>query len=189
MLAQTDAVPVSSCWGGIVAMQAKYVQNLKDTLPDPNFQAIGSPVIDPASPRNVTSPVRFRYEPEVFVDACECCLFLADVAQVARREEGKELGTYVNPYVRVAYDLKALSWLPWVKRWERLFSVPQAILSTLLHLPTRNPHRAVQEGDGFMEEIWVNEGGSWHWKLTQREARNGLFCEVREMQTILKGKS
>lgn len=188
MLAQKDAVPVTSCWGGIVAMQAKYVQNLNKTLPNPGFQKIGSHVIDPANPQNVTSPVRFRYEPEVFYDACECCLFLADVSQVARKEDAKELGVFVNPYVRVAYEYDALKWIPWIQRWERLFSIPQLILNPILHLPTHNPYRSIAEGDGFIEEIWAGEGTKAHWQLVQREARNALFCGVREMQLIEQGE-
>ncbi|KAI0129737.1 cryptococcal mannosyltransferase 1-domain-containing protein [Xylariales sp. AK1849] len=180
IMGQTDAVPVSSCWGGIVAMQARYVQNLNRTLPEPHFQDIGSHVVDPVAPKNVTSPVRFRYEPEIFFDACECCLFLADVAQAARREGGKEMGTYVNPYVRVAYTDGVLAWIPWVKRWERLFIVPQWIITHLVRLPTHNPHRTAREGDSFMEEIWKGD----RWEMVQRPVRNGLFCGVREMQLL-----
>ncbi|KAK8029737.1 hypothetical protein PG993_011028 [Apiospora rasikravindrae] len=193
VLRQADAVPVTACWGGIVAMQARHVQNLNQTLPDPDFRAIGHHVLDPAQPAKVTSPVRFRYEPEVFYDACECCLFLADVTQAARQAGGqteKELGTYVNPYVRVAYSQETLAWLPWVKRWERLLSVPQRILTPILRLPTHNPHRAVREGESFMEEVWVNNEGSQggRWQLTQRQARNGLQCGVREMQLVQQGE-
>ncbi|KAK8063693.1 hypothetical protein PG996_008345 [Apiospora saccharicola] len=194
VLRQADAVPVTSCWGGIVAMQARYVQNLNASLPDPNFQDIGHHVIDPAKPANVTSPVRFRYEPEVFYDACECCLFLADVTKVARKAGGGDkepLGTYVNPYVRVAYSRETLAWIAWVRRWERLLSLPQRILTPILRLPTHNPHRAVREGEGFMEEVWRNnEDGSpgGHWQLVQREARNGLQCGVREMQLVQQGE-
>ncbi|KAI1141338.1 glycosyltransferase family 69 protein [Hypoxylon sp. FL0543] len=184
MVSQKDAVPVQACWSGMVAMQAKYVQNMNESLPNSHFQDIGSYVVDPAKPHNVTAPVRFRYEPEVFFDACECCLFHADVAQVARKAEEKELGIYMNPYVRVAYTEKTLSWLPWVKKWERLFSIPHALSSWIMDLPTRNPHRTVQEGELFTEEIWVGEGNAGHWQLVQREGRNGLFCGVREMQAI-----
>ncbi|KAH7028015.1 cryptococcal mannosyltransferase 1-domain-containing protein [Microdochium trichocladiopsis] len=184
MVAGSDAVPVSSCWGGIVAMDARYVQNRQATLPSPTFQDIGSHVIDPNDPTNATAPVRFRYEPEIFFDACECCLFLADVSQAARKDNAKEVGVYVNPYVRVAYDFDTLGWLPWVKHWERLFSIPQRILSPALGLPTHNPHRTVQEGDSFKEEIWVGEGDEGHWKTVDRIARNGMFCGVREMQAL-----
>ncbi|KAI0101977.1 glycosyltransferase family 69 protein [Hypoxylon sp. NC0597] len=184
MVSQKDAVPVQACWSGMVAMQAKYVQNLNESLPNSHFQDIGSYVVDPAKPHNVTAPVRFRYEPEVFFDACECCLFHADVARVAKKAEEKELGIYMNPYVRVAYTEKTLSWLHWVKKWERLFSIPHALSSWFMSLPTRNPHRTVQEGELFTEEIWVGEGNTGHWQLVQREGRNGLFCGVREMQAI-----
>ncbi|KAI0899094.1 glycosyltransferase family 69 protein [Annulohypoxylon nitens] len=184
MIAQKDAVPVQACWSGMVAMQAKHVQNMNETLPNSHFQDISSYVIDPVRPHNVTSPVRFRYEPEVFFEACECCLFHADVAQVARKAGEEELGIYMNPYVRVAYTEKTLSWLPWVKRWERLFSIPHAIISWFMSLPTYNPHRTVQEGEIFTEEIWVGEGNTGHWQLVQRQGRNGMFCGVREMQVI-----
>ncbi|KAK6858268.1 hypothetical protein PG995_005967 [Apiospora arundinis] len=196
VLRQDDAVPVTACWGGIVAMQARYVQNLNHTLPDPQFRDIGHHVIDPAKPVNVTSPIRFRYEPEVFYDACECCLFLADVTQAARTQLAGDkqnknpaelgLGTYVNPFVRVAYSQKTLAWIPWVRRWERLLSLPQRILTAILHLPTHNPHRAVREGEVFKEEVWVNDKdpNSGHWELVERTARNGLQCGVREMQLV-----
>ena len=170
-------------------MEAKYVQNPNMTLPEPTFQDMGRHVIDPNEPRNVTSPVRFRYEPEIFYDACECCLFLADVAQVAKKQDAKELGVYVNPYVRVAYKYSLLAWLPWLQRWERIFTIPQAILTPLFNLPTHNPHRQVKEGQLFTEEIWVGEGNAAHWELVQRQGRNGMFCGVREMQTIRTGMS
>ncbi|KAL8392411.1 hypothetical protein RB595_002559 [Gaeumannomyces hyphopodioides] len=186
VLAQKDAVPVSSCWGGMVAMQARYVQNLTPELPRPDFRDIGAHVIDPAQPRNVSTPIRFRYEPEVYFDACECCLFHADVAQVARQADAKDTEIFVNPYVRVAYSWKVLSWLPVVQRWERLFSVPQRLLSPMVGLPTHNPHRTVQEGDGFVEEIWDTQ--EKRWRLVQRVGRNGLFCGVREMQLVMQSE-
>ncbi|KAH6643248.1 cryptococcal mannosyltransferase 1-domain-containing protein [Truncatella angustata] len=186
ILAQSDAVPVRSCWGGIVAMQARYVQNLNKVLPTTNFQEIGSHVINPAVAQIVTAPVRFRNEPEIFFDACECCLFLADVSQAAKSMGAQELGTYVNPYVRVAYSQSTLGWLRWVRRWERLFVIPQWLISKIVGLPTHNPHRTVQQGEPFTEEIWTGpQPGSW--QLTERTGRNGLFCGVREMQLVQTG--
>ncbi|KAK9788560.1 putative Glycosyltransferase family 69 protein [Seiridium cardinale] len=196
MLHQSDAVPVKSCWGGMVAMQARYVQNMSPSLPRPDFQRIGSHVIDPKAPSNVTVPVRFRNEPEVFFDACECCLFLADVAQVAESQDAEELGIFVNPYVRVAYTQGVFSWLPWVKRWERLLTIPQWAITKLANLPTHNPHRTVQQGERFTEEVWVGPGSgfekngqdSGHWQLVERTGRNGMFCGVREMQLVLQSE-
>lgn len=181
MLAQKDAVRVTSCWSGMVAMQAKYVQNLDGSLPTPNFQMIGAHAIDPAKPVPVEAPVRFRYEPEVFFDACECCLFLADVTTAAKKDKNaREHGVFINPYVRVAYDTTVLTWLHRVKRWETLFVIPHRIISWLTGLPRNNPYREVQEGERFMEEIWIED----HWELVNRTGRNGLFCGVREMQLL-----
>ncbi|KAL1888654.1 hypothetical protein Sste5346_009446 [Sporothrix stenoceras] len=184
MLAQKDAVRVQSCWGGMVAMQAKYLQHWNDTLARPDFHVPGSNVIDPVHPTGISTPVRFRYEPELFYDACECCLLFADVTKAARKAGrlAHEMGVFVNPYVRVAYDWTTLSRLRLVQRWERLFSLPQAIISYFASLPTNNPHRLVKEGDKFVEEVWSSKANSW--TLEARTGRNGMFCGVREMQLL-----
>ncbi|KUI73376.1 hypothetical protein VM1G_09047 [Cytospora mali] len=184
MLAQKDAVRATSCWSGIVAMQAKYVQNMNAGLPAPDFQAIGAHTIDPDKPALVQAPVRFRYEPEIFFDACECCLFLADVSTAAKKDHAEEQGVFVNPYVRVAYDESVLRWLPVVRRWERLLPLSQRIISYFVGLPRNNPYRTVQEGEPFVEERW-NEHKN-RWELVNRTGRSGLICAVREMQLIQK---
>lgn len=74
MLHQKDAVRVKACWRGMVAMRARDLQNHERKLPRPDFQQLGAHVINPSNPQKVAAPVRFRYEPEVFFDACECCL-------------------------------------------------------------------------------------------------------------------
>jgi hypothetical protein len=182
MVAQSDAVPVSSCWSGMVAMQARYVQNLNETLPSPDFQAIGSHKIEPDNPVPIEAPVRFRYEPEVFFDACECCLFLADVSTAARKDNAAEQGVFVNPYVRVAYEESTLKWLSVVKRWERLLNIPHRIISYLAGLPRNNPYREVHEGEPFVEERWNVDDNDW--ELVNRTGRSGMFCAVRETQVI-----
>lgn len=182
MVAQSDAVPVSSCWSGMVAMQAKYVQNLNETLPTPDFQAIGAHQVKPDSPAPVEAPVRFRYEPEVFFDACECCLFLADVSTAAHKDNADEQGVFVNPYVRVAYEESTLKWLAVIRRWERLFPIAHRIVSYFAGLPRNNPYREVREGEPFVEERW-NVGDN-DWELVNRTGRSGMFCAVREMQVI-----
>lgn len=182
MLAQTDAVRATSCWSGMVAMQAKYVQNLNKGLPTPDFQAIGAHTIDPDKPAPIQAPVRFRHEPEVFFDACECCLFLADVSTAAKKDKAREQGVFINPYVRVAYEESTLRWLPIVRRWERLFPIPQRIISYFVGLPRNNPYRTVQEGQEFVEERWDKLNNQW--ELVNRKGRSGLICAVREMQLI-----
>ncbi len=64
--------------------------------------------------------MRFRYEPEPYYDACESCLFPADVATAAAHDGAAETGLYVNPYVRTAYSEAILAWLPRARRLERL---------------------------------------------------------------------
>ncbi|KAH8880932.1 hypothetical protein GQ53DRAFT_848618 [Thozetella sp. PMI_491] len=180
MLAGKDVVPVKSCWGGIVAADARHIQNTNGSLEAVDF------TIDPANPKSVTAPVRFRHEPELFLDACECCLFLADLAHVAKQESisPDETGVFVNPHVRVAYQHEKLAWVDWLRKWERLFALPQAMLSPLIPLPRRNPYRPVQEGQDFEEEIWVGEGDAGRWELVPRKGRTGLFCSIRSMQVI-----
>lgn len=182
MIAQSDAVPVTSCWSGMVAMQAQYVQNLNETLPFPEFQTIGAHDIKPDNPVPIEAPVRFRYEPEVFFDACECCLFLADVSTAARKDNAAEQGVFVNPYVRVAYEESTLKWLSVIKRWERLLTIPHRIISYFVGLPRNNPYREVKEGEPFVEERWNVDDNDW--ELVNRTGRSGMFCAVREMQII-----
>ncbi|CAK7242462.1 MAG: hypothetical protein STHCBS139747_003956 [Sporothrix thermara] len=198
MLAQTDAVRVQSCWGGMVAMDARYIQHRNTSLPTPDFQAVGHHVVDPVHPTGAAAPVRFRHEPEVFFDASECCLLLADVAEAARRvgvasvsgvagvagvaDAADAAAVFVNPYVRVAYDSTTLHRLRIVQYWERLFVLPQALISYWTGLPMHNPYRQVRAGDAFVEEVWNSQAQSW--SLETRTGRNGLFCGVREMQII-----
>ncbi|KAF6814191.1 hypothetical protein CPLU01_14459 [Colletotrichum plurivorum] len=181
MVSQTDAVPVKSCWGGMVAMQAKWVQNMNKQLPTKDWQSVAHHVIDPDHPHNVTAPVRFRYEPELYFDACECCLFLADVTTVADKASEMDMGVFVNPYVRVHYRKKTQRYERFIRHWERLFPLPQAILTRYIGLPTPNPHREVEEGQRFTEEIYHRREG---WKMVERTGRSGMFCGVRAMQLI-----
>ena len=190
MFDQTDAVRVSSCWSGMVAMQAKWVQNLNISLPRPDFQDVAAHVIDPDDPTPVAPPIRFRYEPEMYMDACECCLFLADVFTAARKAGALETGVYMNPFVRVTYTPDLLPILPYMKYWERSWLALQTIVSFLKWYPDTNPYRTVQEGQAFTEEVWVSNNetralGSWVMK--ERTGRNGLFCWTRKMHLVNRG--
>lgn len=181
MLEERDAVPVRSCWGGMVAAQAAPFQNRGEALPHPDWREPGHHVVDPANPRKVSAPVRFRFEPEVFYDACECCLLQADLSAVA--SPGGQSGVYVNPYVRVAYSQRVLDLLPYARRLERLLPPIQRLIGRLASLPTKNPHRTVQQGEVFKEEVYGKSG----WEVVERKGRSGMFCGVREMQTIVGG--
>ncbi len=183
IFAQTDAVRVKACWGGMMVVQARYVQNLARELPSPDFQQLSTHTIHPDTPRDIQTPVRFRYEPEPYYDACESCLFPADVVSVAVREGAAETGLYVNPYVRTAYTEGILDWLPKARRLERLL-VPLFAFFTWFMPADEQPYRTVDEGDLFTEEMWDGES----WQLRERRGRSGMFCGVREMQTLRRSQ-
>jgi hypothetical protein len=184
ILSRTDAVPVKSCWGGMVAMRAHHLQHLDPNLPSMDWRNIAHHVIDPSHPRNVTAPVRFRYEPEIYFDACECCLLQADVHAVALAAGDHDTGVFVNPYIRVAYHQSTLRWVHFLQAWELLLALPQRIAMWFAPLPTPNPHREVQQGELFREEVYGAKG----WEMVERRGRNGMFCGVREMQTVVEDR-
>ncbi|KAJ5226198.1 hypothetical protein N7468_007423 [Penicillium chermesinum] len=116
-----DAVRVRSCWGGMVAFDAKYFQ-------DPA----------PAS----TSPARFRSGQDLFWEASECCLIHADIQDPQTKvDEITDTGIYMNPYVRTAYDSRTLSWLGVTRRFEKLYSFIHNLGNHLVGLPWYNPRR------------------------------------------------
>jgi hypothetical protein len=95
-MAGGDAVPVRSCWNGIVAMRA-----------DPFVSAF--------------TRLRFRAAPDSLarhhVEGSECCLIHAD------NPLSTSLGVFLNPRVRVAYDRPTYEALhpgggaAWVSPW------------------------------------------------------------------------
>jgi hypothetical protein len=124
----TDAVPVLSCWGGIVAFQAK-VFTKKD-------------------------PVLFRSSKEPYWDASECCLIHADIHAPN--------ATYMNPYIRVTYDLSTFRWLPMVKRIEKLFSGPHWLIGKLVGMPWSGERRRDVDNGGYCGSwklLVMKEGG------------------------------
>jgi Cryptococcal mannosyltransferase 1 len=190
MLAQKDAVRVKSCWSGMAAFQARYIQAMSREK-RPGIEKIGYSNVDPVHPEPVTPPARFRAEPEIFFDACECCLLVADTIKLAKGTTslGEDSGVYVNPYVRVGYSERVLWWLRYTRRIERLYSWPHWIVDALANMPTWNAHREVLEGQKFQEEVWISEPaapGGGHWEIQERRARNGMYCGVREMQLLLE---
>ncbi|PWW77853.1 Glycosyltransferase Family 69 protein [Tuber magnatum] len=128
--AATDAVPVLSCWGGIVAFQADVFT------------------------RN--DPVLFRSSKEPYWDASECCLIHADIHAPN--------ATYMNPYIRVTYDLSTFGWLPMVKRIEKLFAGPHWLIGKLVGMPWSGERRKDVENGGYC--------GSWK-LLVMKEGEEG----------------
>ena len=162
VLAGKDAVRVKSCWGGMVAFDAK------------PFQA------DP--------PLRFRATPDIYWDASECCLIHADLLnQSTFDDNGEFVGVYMNPFVRVAYSNTTLLWIRTVQRVERLFAIPQNLINHLVGLPWFNPRRTEVVGSQVEEKVWVDDkslkaGGSF--KQKSRRATAGGYCGIRTLQLV-----
>ena len=147
VLGGKDAVRVKSCWGGMVAFDAKFFQASRTPSHDGQFDS----GIERASNRNLGlfEPVRFRAVPDLDWDASECCLVHADILSAsANMALEDDAGIYQNPYVRVAYGPWTLWWLPITRRFERLYTVPHTLINRLVGLPWYNPRRMEsKEGD------------------------------------------
>ncbi|KAH7115138.1 cryptococcal mannosyltransferase 1-domain-containing protein, partial [Dendryphion nanum] len=174
-LANSDAIPVRSCWGGMTAFEAKWFQS-----------------IDRTNDRQIP-PIRFRSENDTFWDSSECCLVHADLAY-RRTGQGMPLdsGIYMNPYIRVAYDMKTLSWLSLTRRPEKLYSLVQEIVNRWAGLPIPNERQTEEPGQPVTDKVWVyddpvaafkgsptNAQLAGHFSEVQRIANPGGFCGGR----------
>ncbi|OJJ43270.1 hypothetical protein ASPZODRAFT_136484 [Penicilliopsis zonata CBS 506.65] len=160
-----DAVRVRSCWGGMVAFDARYFQQ-------------------------TNSPVRFRSGNDLFWEASECCLIHADIQDPQTNlEQISDTGIYMNPFVRVAYDSTTLSWLSTTRRFERLYSFLHNLINHLVGLPWYNERRAEVPGQSVQEKVWVANdqmvgGGSF--EVLERIAGNDGYCGRRGLQVIVE---
>ncbi|ORX93222.1 cryptococcal mannosyltransferase 1-domain-containing protein [Clohesyomyces aquaticus] len=169
VLALKDTVRVRSCWGGMAAFDAE----------------IFRPKV---SDNNETVPaLRFRSIDEPYWEEAECCLFFADmeVRRAMLHEQGK--GVFVNPYIRVAYDQVTWDWLPFFRRYERMFQFLQYIVSKIGY-PEYNPRREHVAGARVEERVWIPEGdsGAGHWEDMERNADAGGWCGQRRMFVMKK---
>ncbi|KAF2191863.1 glycosyltransferase family 69 protein [Zopfia rhizophila CBS 207.26] len=141
VLDQKDAVRVRACWGGMAAFEAKWFLEAQPS--DPNLATLN------------ISPLRFRYEEDPFWEASECCLIHADLTYLRHgRDFTTDSGIITNSYIRVAYDSRTLSWLPYTRRVERLYSFVHNTLNHLIGMPFRNPRRLEEPGDEVVEKVW-----------------------------------
>ncbi|PYH94133.1 hypothetical protein BO71DRAFT_399190 [Aspergillus ellipticus CBS 707.79] len=177
VLAGTDAVRVRSCWGGMVAFDARFFQ-LGASLPTASVDDVGS------------SPARFRASHDTFWEGSECCLIHADIQEPQTNvEEITDTGIYLNPYVRVAYDTRTLSWLGTTRRFEKLYSFPHTLINHLVGLPWYNPRRAEVPGQTAQETVWVPDekgDGNGAFQLVDRVAGNDGFCGRPGLQVIVE---
>ncbi|KAL8695040.1 MAG: hypothetical protein Q9218_000408 [Villophora microphyllina] len=179
-----DAVRVKSCWGGMVAFDARYFQV--------NSSAAGE--IPPTSnttnptPQDSGLPIRFRAESDLYWEASECCLVHADLQGASNRTFGTEdVGIYMNPYVRVAYSSWTLWWLRITQRIEKLYAIPHNLINHFVRMPRNNPRRTEIGGKEFKERVWIPDkesvaGGSF--QEIDRVAENGGYCGFRTLQLI-----
>lgn len=185
----TDAVRVKSCWGGMVAFDAKFFQprgldeDTTATMASARTRTVHA---------NLTSwsgqILRFRAEPDPYWDASECCLIHADLQRLSiSYEKHHDVGIFMNPFIRVAYSSKTFWWLHFTRRFERLYTAPHYIINLLVGLPWFNPRRDEQVGAEVKEKVWIpnsesTAGGSF--QEVSRIATGGGYCGMRTLQVI-----
>ncbi|TVY83277.1 hypothetical protein LSUE1_G001952 [Lachnellula suecica] len=177
VLSQTDAVRVRACWGGMTAFEASWFQ--KDNIDIHSLSTKRTTDREPA--KTNISPLRFRYEPDTFWDASECCLIHADLTYLRHGHDiENDAGIYMNPYVRVAYDSKTLGWLPFTRRIERLYPFIHNIVNEIGGLPKFNPRRLEQSGDEVTEMVWeYDHDSNSRGNISDDSRRDGSYHEVR----------
>ncbi|KAH8665285.1 cryptococcal mannosyltransferase 1-domain-containing protein, partial [Tricladium varicosporioides] len=170
VLSNSDSVRVKSCWGGMTAFDAKYFQ----AAATQDNTTIG------------TIPVRFRAEHEPFWDSSECCLVHSDLQALPSDTENgfdEDTGIYMNPFVRVTYKASTYRLLPLIRRFERLFIIPNVIINHFTHMPDYNPRRDEIPGSTVFEwtwhhELWKTKG---HFEHINRTATRDGFCGMRQL--------
>lgn len=188
VLAQTDAVTVTSCWGGMVAFEAKWFQY--------------SNIDDSHKVDGVHLPLRFRADNDTYWDASECCLIHADLAALSATDSD-ETGIVMNPYVRVAYSKAVLNWLWFTRRFERLYTPFQSLTNWIGGRPTFNPRRVDKPGEQTTHKVWVWDaqtqeaihqntvdllpnGPQGVFEQVRRKALPGSFCGYRSLSYLLE---
>ncbi|KZF19548.1 glycosyltransferase family 69 protein [Xylona heveae TC161] len=177
----TDAVQVQSCWGGMVAFDAKWFQPPKSSgLPNGlDFQSSPGHAIYP----NAEPPLRFRAEKELYWESSECCLIHADI-QAAATNAGNFKGIYMNPFIRVAYDAHTHKLLETTRRFEKLYSGIHRLITSMAGLPKWNPRRAEMPGETVNHTTW---SPSYHrFEDIEQVAAPGGFCGMPALQVLKK---
>lgn len=161
-----DAVRVKSCWGGMVAFDAKYLQapipqSSNETVEERNILTSDEEVEeDEIGQWDLNQPIRFRSEPDLHWEASECCLIHADLIEASR----EDTGIYQNPFVRVAYGSWTLWWLRFTRRFERLYTIPHTMIDHLVGLPWPNPRREANK-----DAVDIEIGG---------------YCDIKTLQLL-----
>ncbi|TID22717.1 glycosyltransferase family 69 protein [Venturia nashicola] len=172
VLQHRDAVRVKSCWGGMVAFEAKWFQG-QHSPPHPKNKKDQDAVEKSKhvvkrieSQKEVGMvPLTFRASPELFWESSECCLIHADLAAMAaldseipKSRQDFDSGIYMNPYIRVAYSSESFAWLEFTRRFESLYTLPQSWINWLASRPPFQPRRTANAGDIVEHREWVYDG-------------------------------
>lgn len=193
VLAGSDAVRVRSCWGGMVAYEAKWFQDQTSLGHQPSVVPTASR--PPVSHNTHLAPLRFRYETDTFWESSECCLINADLQY---RQTGKGMPAspriYLNPFIRVAYDETTLSWLSLVRRPERLYSLIHNILNYCVGFPAFQERVGEEPGSVVKDTVWQYDEPAkafahnateddlvGHYEEITRIAKPGSFCGGRNL--------
>ena len=176
VMAGKDAVRVRSCWGGMVAFDAKFFQSSNE---DELQTAVSE------SPTNITAPYRFRVEEDLYWDASECCLIHADI----QGTDPEDVGIYTNPFIRVAYSARTFSWLDISRRWERIYTPIQYLVDIIAAMPAHNSRRHEKPWESVEESVWIANlskplGGSF--ESVPRLATHSGYCGRRRLPVIKK---
>ena len=83
-----------------------------------------------------------------------------------------DTGIYQNPYVRVAYGTWTLWWLPFSRRFERLYSIPHNMINHLVGLPWQNDRR--------------EEGSDQEDDSTPSGLSEDGYCGMKTLQLLLE---
>jgi Cryptococcal mannosyltransferase 1 len=199
VLKGTDAVRVKSCWGGMVAFEAKWFQGLDEEGESDSRGDGGNSIMefgDGNEGKTNGFALRFRSESDLFWDSSECCLVNADLQHLSPHlgsPSSLETGIYMNPFIRVAYSPSAFASLGVLtRRFERALEPLQRLINVVAGLPRFNPRRAEVEGDEVTERVWVykdekgwEEGGGGSFQEIKRKAGRGGFCGIR-MLLVMK---
>ena len=208
VLEEKSAVRVKSCWGGIVAFDGRFFQPSEteklsrdgdgeadsdtDIVTPQTGQRDKTP--PPPSPGKaiapVSLPVRFRAVAEPYWEASECCLVHADLAAVEAPSPSWGKGIFMNPYVRVSYDATSFSRLWIAHRFERLFVLPQRLVSHFAGLPWPNFRRLEVEGGVYTDRLWApkedaqrrgeeEEGSDDNTRTPERNNNNTISSQPR----------
>jgi hypothetical protein len=119
-------------------------------------------------------PLRFRAQSELYWEASECCLINADLLA---RYPGIETQIFVNPFVRVAYDLGTWRWQPRLQWFERMFVPLQYFVNLANVKPEFNPRRSEIVGRPNVQRQWVYDRADLNGETMRNLPANALAKE------------